>query len=73
MSQEMEKLELWNECLQHAFEEAAVGIEIWEYAGAESKEEEVMTKKAAKEVARLIRAMAIRRYRAFHAKAAKVL
>lgn len=47
----------WQDCLQHAFEEAAVGIENWEYAGYESEEEKVMTFKAAKEVAKLIRAM----------------
>jgi hypothetical protein len=54
--------------LQHAFEEAAVGIENWEYAGYESEEEKVMTFKAAKEVAKLIRAMAWRRYLAHHRK-----
>lgn len=56
----------WQDCLQHAFEEAAVGIENWEYAGYESEEERVITLKAAKEVAKLIRAMAWRRYLAHH-------
>lgn len=58
----------WQDCLQHAFEEAAVGIENWEYAGYESEEEKQMTFKAAKEVAKLIRAMAWRRYLAHHRK-----
>ena len=58
----------WQDCLQHAFEEAAVGIENWEYAGYESEEEKVMTFKAAKAVAKLIRAMAWRRYLAHHRK-----
>lgn len=58
----------WIDCMQHAFEEAAVGIENWEYAGYESEEEKRMTQESAKEVAKLIRAMARRRYLAHHKK-----
>lgn len=42
----------YQDCLQHAFEEAASGIENWEYAGYESEEERKMTFAAAKQVAK---------------------
>ena len=58
----------YQDCLQHAFEEAANGIENWEYGGYESEEERQMTFAAAKQVAKIIRATAWRRYRTFHKK-----
>jgi len=46
-------------------EEAAAGIEDWEYGGAETAEEFRMTRLAAMEVARRIRSMASRYSRKF--------
>lgn len=50
----------WHGCILHAMEEAAAGVESWEYGGAESEEEFKMTRDAAIEVARRIRRMAER-------------
>jgi len=55
----------WHGCMLHAMEEAAAGIEDWEYGGAETAEEFRMTRLAAMEVARRIRSMASRYSRKF--------
>ena len=60
------KSEKWHECMQHAFTEAADNIETWEYGGAESEEERLMTKEASFEVAKIIRSLAARRDRKFY-------
>ena len=58
--------QMWHDCVQHAFGEAADNIVAWEYGGAESDEERFMTKKAADYVAKRIRAMALSHDLKFH-------
>ena len=50
----------FHDAMMCAFDEAADGVELWEFAGAESEREQVLHKLAGAEVAGRIRAMANR-------------
>lgn len=63
-----EKNYSWHYDMLFAFEEAASGIESWEWGGADTDEEYARQKEAATEVARRIRRMA-NRYERKHIKA----
>lgn len=61
----------YHEAMLHAFNEAADGVEAWEYGGAESKSEQELYLKAARDVARRIRMMANRYNRRLATKGAR--
>lgn len=50
----------FHEAMMCAFDEAADGVELWEFAGAESKQDRVTHQYAGAEVAKRIRKMASR-------------
>lgn len=50
----------FHEAMMTAFDEAADGVEQWEYGGAETQAEQMLHRNAAVEVAKRIRAMAKR-------------
>lgn len=52
--------EEFHDAMMCAFDEAADGLDIWEFGGAETKEEYDLHRKAATEVAKRIRRMAAR-------------
>ena len=51
------------DAIMRAFDEAADGLQIWEFGGAESQSELDLHKEAAEEVSQLIRKMGDRFYR----------
>lgn len=51
------------DAMMYAFDEAADGLQIWEFGGAESQAEHELHKEAAEEVSGLIRKLGERFYR----------